>query len=169
MEKPLCYLAGPIAGVDYDVAVDWREYATERLTARGIECLSPMRAKHALKGKRISRDYKKYQDHGQSYTASGIMTRDHTDILRADALLVNLLRTTVADLSTELPNSGTWLPSLGTVMELAWAYAYRKPAVVAMEASGNPHGSHPMLAAAMPFRLETLDQAIDTVAIVLNR
>ena len=155
MSLPRVYLAGPIAGVDYDVAVDWREYATERLTARGIECLSPMRAKHALKGKRISRDYKKYQDHGQSYTASGIMTRDHTDILRADALLVNLL--------------GASMPSMGTIIEMAWAYAYRKPAVVAIEANGNPHGNHPMLAAAMPFRLETLDQAIDTVAIVLNR
>ena len=155
MSLPRVYLAGPIAGVDYDAAVDWREYATERLTARGIECLSPMRAKYALQGMRISRDYKEYQDHGQFYTASGIMTRDHTDILRADALLVNLL--------------GASMPSMGTIIEMAWAYAYRKPAVVAIEANGNPHGNHPMLAAAMPFRLETLDEAIDTVAIVLNR
>ena len=54
-------------------------------------------------------------------------------------------------------------------MELAWAYGFQKPAVVAIEAFGNPHDNHPMIHEAMPFRVETLEEAIDSVAIILNR
>jgi nucleoside 2-deoxyribosyltransferase len=83
------------------------------------------------------------------------MTRDFNDVRRCDALLVNLL--------------GAAKPSLGTIMELAWAYAFQKPAVVAIEEKGNPHDGHPMIYEAIPFRVATLDEAITSVAIILNR
>jgi hypothetical protein len=44
------YLAGPIAGLTFDGAADWREKAIERLTEFGIKGLSPLRAKEYLRG-----------------------------------------------------------------------------------------------------------------------
>jgi nucleoside 2-deoxyribosyltransferase len=159
MRTPLVYLAGPIAGCTYGEAVDWRLLAKCQLGERGVEALNPMRAKDRLSDPgyvdRISSTFQSYQHMGPFFTSRGIMTRDHTDVLRADALLVNLL--------------GTPKPSLGTVMELAWAYAYRKPAVVVIEREGNCHDNHPMLHEAMQFRVETLDEGIDAVAVILGR
>jgi len=156
--KPLVYLAGPIAGCTYGEAVDWRGVAMVGLALREVEALNPMRAKDALASSyvdRIGNSFHAYKHMGPFYTAKGIMTRDHTDVLRADALLVNLL--------------GTARPSLGTVMELAWAYAYRKPAVVVIERENNPHDNHPMIHEAIGFRVETLEEGIDAVATILGR
>lgn len=154
--RPLVYLAGGIAGLSGWDAIEWREEATKALFDRQIETLSPMRAKHNLLTKRtISPNYRDYDFFGPFFTSRGIMARDFNDVKRADALLVNLL--------------GLTQPSLGTIMELAWAYAMQKPAVVAIEKSGNPHDNHPMIHEATAFRVETLDEAIDAVAVVLGR
>lgn len=156
MSQPLVYLAGAIAGLQFGDATDWRFHAETELLARGIETLNPMRAKHALSSRgRISTDFHDYETNGAFFTSRGIMTRDSTDVRRSDALLVNLL--------------GLTKPSLGTVMELGWAYILNKPAIVAIERSGNPHDNHPMIHEAMRFRVESLEEAIDAVAIVLNR
>lgn len=158
MSKPLIYLAGPIAGLGYDDATDWRIQAKARLAERGIEVLNPMRAKHVLNGQNggvISTNHNDYAHNGTFFTAKGIMTRDSTDVRRCDAMLVNLL--------------GAEKVSIGTVMELGWGFILPRPAVVAIEAWGNPHDGHPMLAEAMPFRVTTLDEAIDAVAVLLNR
>jgi nucleoside 2-deoxyribosyltransferase len=117
-----------------------------------------MRAKDALGSRRdgqISKDFTDYDGLGAFFTSRGIMTRDFNDVKRCDALLVNLL-----DLKER---------SSGTIMELAWAFALQKPAVVAIEAAGNPHDKHPMIFEAMPFRVATIEEAIDSVAIILNR
>ncbi len=159
MSKPLVYLAGAIAGRNYFTALDWRNATQKWLLSRGIETLSPLRAKDALANVKrpiISTDFHDYETDGVFFTSWGIMARDYNDVRRCDALLVNLL--------------GLTKPSLGTVMELAWAHALRKPAVVAIEASGNPHDNHPMIFEAMAsYRVETLDEAIDAVAVILNR
>lgn len=156
--KPLVYLAGAIAGMSFDGATDWRIEARLQLSYRNIETLNPMRAKDALGAKndgRISTNYHDYETNGAFFTSRGIMTRDFNDVRRCDALLVNLL--------------GLEKPSLGTIMELGWAFALQKPAIVAIEARGNPHDNHPMIHEAMPFRVQTLDEAIDSVAILLNK
>jgi nucleoside 2-deoxyribosyltransferase len=156
--RPLVYLAGAIAGLSYTDVTDWRVRAARYLNDCCIETLNPMRAKSALgdqNGGRISTNYNDYARNGAFFTSTGIMTRDFNDVKRCDVLLVNLL--------------GLTKPSMGTVMELAWAYALQKPAVVAIEAIGNPHDNHPMIAAAMPFRVTTLEEAIESVAIILNR
>ena len=156
MHRPLVYLAGAIAGIPGTDAVEWRRDVAADLGMRNIETLDPMRHKRALyRPERISTDYRDYADRGPFYTSRGIMARDFNDVKRCDALLVNLL--------------GLTKPSLGTCMELAWAYALQKPAVVVMEASGNPHDLHPMLHEAMPFRVDTLEEGADVVATVLNR
>ena len=158
MAKPLIYLAGAIAGLAYDDATDWRIQAKARLAIRDIETLNPMRAKIVLSGQNggnISTNYRDYSHNGTFFTSRGIMTRDFNDVKRCDALLVNLL--------------GARTISAGTVMELGWAYMLQKPAIVAIEDIGNIHGDHPMIVEAMPFRVTTLDEAIDAVAVLLNR
>ena len=158
MSKPLVYLAGGIAGLAYDDATDWRIQAKARLAERGIEVLNPMRAKQVLDGQNggiISTNHNDYAHLGSFFTSKGIMARDSTDVRRCDAMLVNLL--------------GAEKVSMGTVMELGWGFILPKPAVVAIEAWGNPHDNHPMIHEAMRFRVESLEEAIDAVAIVLNR
>lgn len=153
--KPRVYLAGAIAGLTGRVATDWRRQAWLDLKERGVETLDPMRAKEVLHSGTISTSFRDYEHHGAFFTSRGIMVRDFNDVKRSDALLVNLL--------------GLTKPSLGTIMELAWAYALQKPAVVAIEPSGNPHDGHPMIHEAMPFRAATLPEAIESVAILLGR
>ncbi|HEX7060458.1 MAG TPA: nucleoside 2-deoxyribosyltransferase [Woeseiaceae bacterium] len=154
--EPLGYLAGGIAGLTGFDATDWRARAARSLADRGIETLDPMRAKMVLAGQeRISSTFRDYEHYGAFFRSRGIMTRDFNDVKRCDALLVNLL--------------GLTKPSLGTIMELAWAYAMQKPAVVAIEPEGNPHDGHPMIHEAIPFRVASLDEAIDSVAVILGR
>ena len=156
MHRPLVYLAGGIAGLPGADASDWRIDANQALEMRNVETLDPMRAKQALSAQpRISTNFNDYAKNGAFFTSRGIMTRDFNDVKRCDALLVNLL--------------GLTKPSLGTIMELAWAYTRQKPAVVAIEREGNPHDNHPMIHEAIPFRVETLDEAIDAVAVILGR
>ena len=154
--KPLVYLAGGIAGLPGREAVEWRSYASRRLGELNVEALNPMRAKQVLATQaRISTNFNDYASRGAFFTSRGIMARDFNDVKRCDALLVNLL--------------GLVKPSLGTIMELGWAYALQKPAVVAIEAQGNIHDGHPMIFEAMSLRVTTLDEAITSAAIVLNR
>jgi nucleoside 2-deoxyribosyltransferase len=154
--RPIVYLAGGIAGLAGKDATNWRLEACQRLYDCEVETLDPMRAKQALANQaRISLNFHDYAGNGPFFTSRGIMTRDFNDVKRCDALLVNLL--------------GLEKPSLGTIMELAWAYALQKPAVVAIEKTGNPHDNHPMIHEAMPFRVETLDEAIFSVAVILGR
>ena len=83
------------------------------------------------------------------------MARDFNDLKQSDVLLINLL--------------GTTSPSLGTAMELAWAYILKKPTVVIMEDTGNPHDNHPMIHETIDFRVNNLVDGFNTVLVVLGR
>lgn len=152
---PTVYLAGPIANTTAGEAFAWREEALQRLAVRAISARSPMRAKHALAKGAIGADYRAYADRGWAYTPAGILTRDHNDCTTADAVLMYLL--------------GARTMSFGTGMELAWCYDRHIPVVVVIEEEGNVHDGHPMFAAAVKFRVPTLDEAVDAVAIILGR
>lgn len=143
------YLAGPITGLDYAGATDWRDHATARLAPFGIKALSPLRSKEYLRGvESFSSDGDVYRDLSVLSTNRGIMTRDRHDATTCDVLLVNLL--------------GAERVSIGTVMEIAWADACRTPIVCAIEPSGNPH-EHGMVLEAIGFRVAFLDDAINIV------
>jgi nucleoside 2-deoxyribosyltransferase len=153
MSKPTVYLAGPITGLTYDGASDWRDYAKKRFDALGIEAFSPMRAKHYLK------DVGVLQGSGQNYKGlsplsenKGITTRDRMDCTRRDLVLANLL--------------GAKKVSAGTCIEFGWADAARRPVVLVMEKEGNPH-EHGMVLEIGGYRVEDLDQAIDLTASIL--
>lgn len=139
------YLAGPITGLDYEGAVDWREATRARLADHGIMAWSPMRAKEYLRAERAL-DARGYSEHALS-TARAITTRDRWDCMRADIVLANFV--------------GAGRVSIGTVLELAWADAARVPVVAAME-GGNVH-EHAMVLELIGFRAETLEDAVDLV------
>jgi nucleoside 2-deoxyribosyltransferase len=148
MSKFLVYLAGPITGCTFGECTEWRigvREEIERRTMLRIECMSPMRAKEYLKNERAIADG--YVGTVMS-SDRGIMARDHQDATRADLLFVNYLHART--------------PSLGTAMELAWAYDRHIPSVVCIEDSGNPN-DHAMLREATSFRVNSLEAGIDTV------
>lgn len=148
------YLAGPISGLTYNAATDWRRQAQAFLAQRGIAGLDPLRGKDFLKDHGVLRgDADWYGAMNVFATQRGVMTRDRFDAQRCDVLLVNFL--------------GAERVSIGTCMEIAWADALRTPIVCAMEATGNPH-EHIMLNEAVGFRVPTLEQALEVVAKILE-
>jgi nucleoside 2-deoxyribosyltransferase len=147
--KHYIYLAGPITGLTYEGATDWRNQVSERLNSYKIECLSPMRGKEYLQGKGAltSGTYD-----GLLTTAKGIMRRDHFDCTRATALLVNLL--------------GTKKVSIGTVMEIAWAYDKRIPVIAVMEPDNLHH--HVMLDEGVHYTVGTIEDAVQVLKQLFN-
>ncbi len=147
------YLAGPITGCTYDGCTSWRDQFAEHLALEcqrnaethfdfsDLRCLSPMRGKDYLLTQTSIGD--SYPDTLLS-SQRAIMTRDYFDCMRADALVVNLL--------------GADRVSIGTVMEVAWAYSKRTPVIAVMEEQGNCH-EHSMLREAFGYRCTTLEQA----------
>lgn len=150
--NPRIYLAGPISGLLYASAVNWRHYAKQHLAEHGIDAFSPMRAKQFLAA--VQGVIEPFTTHENPLaTSKGIMCRDHTDCVRADALLVNFL--------------GARRVSLGTAMELAWAYDRHIPVVVVAEAD-NPNIVHPMAHEAIDFRVDTLDEGLALIRTILQ-
>jgi nucleoside 2-deoxyribosyltransferase len=142
------YLAGPISGLTYDEGQDWRADFTARMPKR-IECYSPLRAKAYLRDKGVIEQ--SYEDMALSCDR-GINTRDHNDCKTSDVIVAYL--------------SGATRVSVGTVGEMAWAFAYRIPLVVIMEPKGNPH-DHPMTREWFGFRVTTFDEAAHIIETVL--
>lgn len=140
------YLAGPITGLTYDQGNEWRLEAKAFLQTHGIDAYSPMRAKEYLRAEGVL--HGSYRD-GLFSSARNIMVRDFDDCRKADLVLCNLL--------------GYPKPSLGTVMEIAWCYAFHVPLVVVMEDKDNPHDGHPMIAESIGFRVNNLEDGL-TVA-----
>lgn len=151
MKSFLVYLAGPITGLSFGGATDWRRDAAIAI-ARGstgrVETLSPMRHKDYLAGvEKIADSYE-----GSVLSSQrGIFYRDRLDCTRADLVLVNMI--------------GATRVSIGTVMEIAWANAREIPIVLVME-DGNLH-EHSMLREACGFRVQTMAEAIDVTLRIL--
>jgi nucleoside 2-deoxyribosyltransferase len=149
----IVYLAGPITGLDYAGATDWRFEAKSVLEAVGIKALSPMRGKEYLAHvKEFPADGDAYKSLGILSSNRGIITRDRFDATRCDVLLVNVL--------------GAKKVSIGTVMEIAWADAHRIPIVCCIESEGNPH-EHGMVTEVIGYRVETLDAALHVIKAML--
>ena len=138
--RPSVYLAGAITGHSFDAATDWRDQAIQVFSAAGIDAYSPLRAKVYLQQETMMEDT--YEEQVMS-SQRGIFVRDHFDCRVRDGLFVNLLETTRV--------------SIGTVMEIAWADAYRKPIVLVMEKTGNLH-DHAMIREACPLWVHTLEE-----------
>ncbi len=143
------YMAGPIKGLAYGPATDWRHWLTNTLADYNVECLDPLRGKPELSGE-TNIDRVEYDT--PMSCPKGIFVRDRFDALRCDLLLVNL--------------RDAEKPSIGSVMEIAWADALHKPIILVME-PGNVH-EHAMVLGACGFRAQCLEEAAAIAIAVLN-
>ena len=144
------YLAGPITGLTYEGATDWRQAVVDWLKDYDIVGVDPMRGKNYLRDGGPLDDA--YPQHVMS-TQKAIVTRDRFDIMNCDLVMMNLL--------------GAKNISIGTMAELGWADAYRKPIVLVMEPEGNPH-DHAFVREIAGWRVEDLIVATAVVIAVLG-
>lgn len=148
--KHYVYLAGPITGLSYGAAVDWREGVEARLNSERVECLSPMRGKYHLA---TSTSLNALGDSTNAMsTPKGITRRDRFDCTRSSVVLVNFL--------------GATRPSLGTTMEVAWCYDRGIPCAVVME-KDNVH-QHAMIVEGATYVVDNLPEAERLVRFILN-
>lgn len=153
MSRPSVYLAGPITGLTYDGASDWREYAQGKLDALGIDAFSPMRAKQYLRHVgELAAAGQNFQGMSPLSENKGITTRDRIDCMGRDLIIVNF--------------SGAKRVSIGTCIEFGWADAARKPVILIMEDEGNLH-EHGMILEIAGYRVKTLDEAIELARCIL--
>lgn len=142
--KPKVYLAGPMNKLSYEEAGAWRERAQRELAEVGIAAYSPLRDKEFLAGTVIDSKVDTQVPHPLT-TSRGIVTRDHRDCTTADVVLVNF--------------SGFDGISLGSIVEMGWAWDRRIPVVVVCPPN-NPHITHPFGAELFNFRVDTLDEGL---------
>lgn len=142
------YLSGPISGLSYGEAVDWRVQAKIELRKHGILGVSPMRGKEYLSHVTKFEGQSQYASFGPLSTPKGINSRDRYDCLNCDALLVNLL--------------GATERSIGTILEIGWAHLVprRIPVFAVIEdvtpTFKNCH-EHVMLSDLFDFRVNSLE------------
>lgn len=155
------YLAGPISGLSYGEATGWRQEVRDQLLRSGIKAASPLRAKvYIREATEIDQASPAIDENDMDAPAvqamsnsRGITTRDRFDCLNCDVLFVNLL--------------GTERVSIGTVMEIAWADALRKPIVIVMEPEGNLH-DHAMIRECVGFRVPTIREGVEITKAILG-
>lgn len=152
MQEKLLYLAGGITGLTFEQATAWRREVAGKCPS-WLKALSPLRGKEFIHQLTAQGDGK-VADHYAHVLATpkGIVGRDRNDVRRCDAILVNFLGATTV--------------SIGTVMEVAWADAFGKPIIMAMEAQ-NLH-RHSMIETVTPWIVEDLDQAVAVAVQVLG-
>lgn len=114
------YLAGPITGLTWSEATEWRKELTNRFADESntnkYQCLSPLRGKEYLSEEQNIKH--SYEEH-QLSTAKMINSRDMFDVRRSDLLIVNLKNAKKV--------------SIGTVLEIGAAYILNKPIITVME------------------------------------
>jgi len=155
MSRPLVYLFGPITGLTYGDAQDWRTALAAELDTYGIDAVSPLRMKHYLA------QLGELSGHGRDFSGMNVLsdqqsviTRDKFDVLRADMLVGNFL--------------GATRVSIGSMFEQAWAHLQHKPIAVAIEKEGNPH-DHMFFNGTVGFRVESLRALADVVIATLAK
>lgn len=136
------YLAGPITGLNFKEATNWRRQTARVIQSLGHAAVSPMRGKDYLKQEdEILSDYE--DDHPMS-TAKGIYGRDSFDVQHCNVLFVNLV--------------GAEKVSIGTVMEIQMGRCYGKYVLLCME-EGNVH-DHPFVTEAASIIVRSVEEGI---------
>jgi nucleoside 2-deoxyribosyltransferase len=157
------YLAGPITGCSWGESENWRD-KFKAFEIPNVQCYSPLRGKEYLKGDRMIAD--SYMQHRMS-TAKAIMVRDAFDVRSADAVVVNF--------------QGAQRVSIGTVMEIAWAWDRNKPVIAIFDEPGTPDPAvyapgtaprdiheHAMLNEAISWKVYNLEDAAEICRLLFN-
>lgn len=134
------YLAGPITGISYDVSEDWRDkFKSTMKDFPHIHLYSPLRGKEYLREHGVLED--EYPRTLLS-TEKAIMARDFFDVSTSNALVANL--------------TGAGRVSIGTVMEVAWAYQRKIPVIII---GGHFMHDHAMMRQAADWWVDDMDDA----------
>ena len=144
------YLAGPITGCNYDECSDWRD-EIKKIVHKHIECYSPMRGKYYLKKAETIKG--RHQGNKPLSKAKGIVSRDRFDVYNCDIVIMNL--------------KDAKQISIGTMVELGWADAYRKPVILIRDKGDDIH-AHAFVDEISSFIVETLEEAADLVNVILT-
>lgn len=136
------YLAGPIEGAGDPQS--WRERTGMMLRTSGIGAVDPYH--------KVVSDNPSHRAH----TDRSITDRDHYHASRCDMLLVNFL--------------GCEQVSIGTVMEIAWAYNNHIPIVIVTrwKEGSRHHHDHPMIRGCASFIVDTISEALQMIMITLG-
>jgi nucleoside 2-deoxyribosyltransferase len=161
MVNKTCYLAGPISGLTYQEATEWREAVKQELAPQGIKCLSPLRAEVYLRNYQgLLTDCQTPEESLAAgcqvlamSTQRGVVTRDKFDATRCSVLLLNLL--------------GAKRVSIGSAVEVGWAGAHSIPIVLVMENENNPH-DHAFITESCAFRTSSLSEGIEIIKAILG-
>lgn len=150
--KRFIYLAGPIMGCTQGEANDWRKAVCDELARQsdgGIVGISPLRCE-PLHGERYSADY----PDPRFGIARAIAAKNKFDVQNTDM--------TLAYLPKEMGEN----ISLGTLGEIFWADMIEKRVILV---SDHPKIlKHPVIDAAVDWKLNTLKDAIDVIVGVLG-
>jgi nucleoside 2-deoxyribosyltransferase len=147
------YLAGPIAGLTYNEAQDWRDAVKHALIPHAIRCYSPLRGKAHVLGSSLRLKPQGGDVDHPLFIPRAILGRDFYDVTRCDCMIANLLGATTI--------------SIGTVIELGFAHAARVPVVLVMEDEGNVH-DHVFVREIAAYQVDTLEKAVVLAAGVIN-
>lgn len=150
------YLAGPITSLSYRGATEWRHGFYEELkteTDGKIIGINPMRGKEYLSHLSVINAMGN-ELYGNLSGGKAIVTRDHWDVYRSDVILVNLL--------------GANNISIGTMFEVAWAHAYKKPIILVIEDGQENIHSHDMLFELCGYRCSSLEDAKFIIKAIFN-
>jgi nucleoside 2-deoxyribosyltransferase len=146
MNQRYVYLAGPIMGRTKTEANSWRNYVAVELADHGIVGISPLRCEPLI-GERYG------VSHDPLFgTPRAIGAKNRHDVREAHIIL--------AYMPEDQPLS------LGTLGEIFWADAYGKQ-VILVTTDPKLQG-HPVLDAAVDWKLSTLDEAIDVCIGILG-
>lgn len=154
------YLAGPIGGCTYAEAQDWRNLLSSLLSTKSdgaIQGYSPLRGKGALRDAGTLSTIA-YPFYSPLATSKAILARDFNDCRTADLIIANLL---AHELSDGAP------PSLGTIMEIGFAYALQVPILAICADAANPVANHAMVRSAVSFWAESPGEAADMACSIL--
>lgn len=143
------YLAGPIKGLTFAEATQWRRDAATLLAPLGILTINP-----------VEQDLEVYQDIPLGCSAEGLMStpraivaKDRHYVQQADAVLACF--------------HGCRQISIGTCVEFGWADAYRKPIVTIM-GEANLH-DHSFVRELSGWVVPSLDQAVTVLHQLLGK
>lgn len=154
------YLAGPISGLSYNEATEWRDLVTTALNKLGIKCLSPLRAEvHLRNHPGALTDCQTPEEHlaaGSQVlamsTQRGVVERDKFDCTKCSVIFLNLLNSKRV--------------SIGSMIEIGWANANNIPIVLIMEDEGNCQ-DHAFVRECASFRTPDVWQGIEIVKAIL--
>lgn len=133
------YLAGPIKGLTFAQATEWRVKASIHLATLGILTIDP-----------VERELSNYKGvigcsaDGLMSSQRAIVTKDRRYVEQADAVLAYL--------------DGAKAVSIGTCVEFGWADAHRKPIVTVMGQT-DVH-NHSFIRELSGWVVPTLDEAL---------